>query len=167
MTRMVVMLGFDDDTDGRLRDAWGLVGATGPRHPPHLTVAVVDADLQSVVDVLAPFADATMWCPVSWAGLGVFPERGVTYAAPVVTAGLIGVHAALCGALHEAGLSLLDDRYLPGRWVPHATLCVGPSPSDAVEAASAALPMPDGRVDRVLLTPLADPAVLWSGRLAG
>lgn len=176
------MLGFDDATDATLRAVWqrlagaGLHHALDPRHRPHLSVAVVEVDDdREIVALLDQARRSLVAVPVEWAGLGVFPPtddggNGTVHAAPVVTAGLIGLQAELYGLLSSADLDVTGDHpfLVPGRWTPHSTLLTGLDEDGiaaAVVAALPAFPLPPGRVEDLVLAPKARDAEVWSGPL--
>jgi 2'-5' RNA ligase len=88
----------------------------------HVTLAVFpeDAPAASIDAVLCAIAPAWSALPVELVGFGVFPTaRPVLFLAPVVTAELLGRHAALFDALPAMRC---DPHYRPGAWVPHVTL---------------------------------------------
>jgi len=182
VSQVVVMLGFDDATDAALRAVWqrladaGLHHAVDPRHRPHLSVAVVEVDDDGeVVAELDEARRSLVAVPVEWAGLGVFPPtgdggNGTVHAAPVATAGLIGLQAELYGRLAGAGLDLTGEHpfLVPGRWTPHSTLLTDLDEDGiaaAVVAALPAFPIPSGRVEHLVLAPKARDTEIWSGPL--
>lgn len=94
---------------------------------PHVTLAVYeDLDPARLLDALGSFAAEEPPEPVSLASVGAFPgEERVVFLAPVVTRGLLALHAGF----HERFADLRERAsplYLPGGWVPHVTLSLAP-----------------------------------------
>ncbi|MBN9559378.1 MAG: 2'-5' RNA ligase family protein [Alphaproteobacteria bacterium] len=139
-----------------------------PAYPPHLTLALYQGDIQ-LDRLLSSLSDVVRnWggVPVSLAALGVFPADGVVWAAPVVTAALLDLHARLHAAL--PGASSHPD-YRPGAWIPHVTLWDGGEASPA-NALCAIMPLWTGpiagRADRLELVRFHPVEMLWSRSLA-
>src|SRR5690606_8369433 len=138
----VVELRFDDDLAHRVRALWQTLDAIGAggRGPdgepvPHVSLAVYD-DEDAVDPALAGrlvawLAARAAPIEIAFAGLGLFPtEENVLFLAPVVTPGLVDVHAAWHGVAAPLRAAC-RAHYLPGRWVPHCTLAMRGALADA------------------------------------
>lgn len=123
--RLAVELFFDRAASDRVRAVWHSIGSTLPERgaEPHLTLSVHDASVEALlVPLVQAFAQAVPAFPISIASIGTFPTlEGVVFAAPVVTSGLLALHANFHEKLSRAGL-FADTHYQPGHWVPHVTL---------------------------------------------
>jgi 2'-5' RNA ligase len=146
---------------GRIRQALGLPEL---EHPPHLTLSVLPEDAERPGLELAVFGVAVGWgtLPLVLAGLGLFPgEAPVIWAAPVPTAPLLALHAAMNASLARFGV---HPHYRPGAWVPHVTLGEGRHLGDASLAWHGPI---EARLERVELVAFPPPAVLRTEMLAG
>lgn len=126
------VLTFDHETEAAIRGLWQTMEDAGLpskmmhlNYPPHLTVITgEDTDVDGLEHVLREAAAGLAPVEVSFHSLGVFNSAdGVIYLAPVVTAPLLELHAALWEVFvpfvrEPSGL------YSPGSWVPHVTLNV-------------------------------------------
>jgi len=92
---------------------------------PHVSLAAFeDVDVAKLTEIVRDFAAHTARFTLRLSSVGMFPGReNVVFLAPVVTASLLEVHAALHARLAADGLSC-DPRYLPGAWVPHCAITV-------------------------------------------
>jgi 2'-5' RNA ligase len=132
-----VTLRLDADAAAHVRRLVAVLAADDLLHyAPHVTLAVYPDD--SNIDRLRHTVETLVaqWraLPVGFAGLGLFPgAASVLWVAPVVTAELLRLHAALLAALPTA-----HPHYAPGTWVPHVTL-VQQLADDRTAAAMAAL----------------------------
>jgi len=139
-----ILLHFDPATEALVRRAWETVrevtGSTflfdsGER--PHVTLAVyADADPASLEATLRTFRasplDVVLASAASFSG-----EEGVVFLAPVVDTDLLDLHRRW-----HAEVPGSHAWYVPGAWVPHATVgfhvpAVGP----ALDAARRHLPI--------------------------
>lgn len=111
---------LDPDTTAAVEALWSrlddahvpsLATRSPARHRPHISVTNV-ADTLPITPALIGAAEAMLGTPVRLPALGIF--------------------AGLESVLY---LAVVWEYYLPGRWVPHATLAMqldGPTPSRAV-----------------------------------
>jgi len=146
-----VELTLDVEAGTAVRHLWHAVADAGVADfmlrsgaAPHVTLAVYDdLDVEAYVTRLGAFAAATAPQPVRFASLGVFPNSGVVFLAPLVTPALLAVHARFHAEFAPPGASWAH--YLPGQWVPHCTLAMELAPdaiAPAVEVCRhAALPL--------------------------
>ena len=93
---------------------------------PHVTIAVFDElDAGRARDAFASFAAEETPEPITLYSPASFPtEEGVLYLAPVVTRGLLELHAGF----HERFAELdqpVGEYFFTGRWVPHVTVGLG------------------------------------------
>lgn len=146
MTQAVELL-LDASSEARVVAEWRRLDEAGLRsqaqHPgtsnrPHLTLAAV-ADLPAALDpVVAAACRGRLPLPARLGALVVFGGRRVTLARLVVPdAALLGLHAAVCAELDDAG-SLTEV----GRWVPHVTLALRMPPDQLGSAVDVLGPGP-------------------------
>jgi 2'-5' RNA ligase len=120
----------DERLDTAIRTAWRLlVDATLPSqaqhaHPsnrPHVTLAVVDDWDDGTTSALAS-AMSLLPVPLRIDGLRTFGQRRLSVVVSLaLDPELIAVHEAVHEIL-EANAWGVEERHLPGRWVPHLTL---------------------------------------------
>ena len=143
-----------------VRALWERLAAAGIPAPlkdmgvaPHITLAAYEElDPEAVQDAFRSFACEETPEPVTLTSVGTFPgDEGVVYLAPVVTRGLLALHAGF----HERFADHVEaayPHYLPGAWVPHVTLGLHLTPPQLAEAIALArtadLPI-TGRLDRL------------------
>ncbi|NTW97652.1 MAG: 2'-5' RNA ligase family protein [Oscillochloris sp.] len=126
----VIMLTFDDVTEGAIRGLWADLAATLGRTDigmaeirPHVTLlssrqmsAEVSAEIRQAV------AMHTAPIELYFESVSAFlsPE-GVVFLSPVVTTELLALQRATAAAAAGLGVEI-EDYYRPGSWVPHCTL---------------------------------------------
>ncbi len=153
-----IELFFDDATEAAVQQVWSALAERRiapylreSSNRPHVSLAVSERlDVAGCARALDAFAIATPGFPVTLASLGLFPSapEPVVFAAPVVTVGLLALHAEVCALL----ASVAQDPsayYLPGRWTPHCSLAVHFPPERVIPAIEVCqrLPLPlDGRI---------------------
>ena len=153
---------LDEDAAEAVRTLWRTLaeGTVPARYleldlKPHVTIAVFDElDPARARDAFASFAAEETPEPVSLYSPASFPtDEGVLYLAPVVTRGLLELHAGF----HERFAELdqpVGEYFFPGRWVPHVTLGLGLDDEQLARGFAllrkAALPI-DGHLDRLQL----------------
>ncbi len=123
----------DEELEQAVRDAWGQLADAGlpsqaghadPSNRPHVTVAVVD-DWDSGTTALLVGAMSHLPLPMSVEGLRTFGQRRLTLVASLaLTPELIVVHEAIHDIL-EANAWGVEQRHVPGGWIPHLTLARG------------------------------------------
>jgi len=98
---------------------------------PHISLAGFDQiALAQISARLADFAATTPAFAATLSSVGVFPNAGVVYLAPVVTQQLLTIHARFQRMLEPLGLSS-NPYYWPGSWIPHCTVGLN-LPVDAI-----------------------------------
>ncbi len=124
-----VELLLDVDAAERVRSLWERLTEAGIpsrlleiESTPHVTLAVYDdLDPDEARGPFTSFAAEETPEPVSLYSPGAFPgPEGVLYLAPVVTRGLLELHAGF----HERFAELDEPTgkyFFPGAWVPHVT----------------------------------------------
>jgi 2'-5' RNA ligase len=148
--RYAIELMLDDPPTRVLRSVKRRLAATldVPAPPvsadPHVTLGVCDTlDVERCQAVLADLALEPP-LPCRFDSLGIFAANPtVLFAAPVVTAELLALHATF----HERFRPIATGQsafYLPGRWVPHCTLAERVPPDLIADAVAIArtLPLP-------------------------
>lgn len=135
---------FDPVSERKIRGLWDALARAGlpsevntPGNAPHLTLAIYDRlDKIAAVDCLRHFAGKLATFPLGLASVGSFPgESGAVFLAPVVTAGLLALHAGLHDCLAAVEHEGAWEHYLPGAWVPHCTVALRlPDPEAVAEA---------------------------------
>jgi len=127
-----IELFLDPRTDRTIHDLWKEIAVAGVSSymldtdsTPHLTLSVCDSldpiafrpALEELASQMAPFR-------LVFSSLGVFKAAdSVVFLAPVVTAPLLSLHAAMHEVL-ERFTATPWAHYLPERWVPHCTLAM-------------------------------------------
>ena len=94
----------------------------GPNYPPHITLAVFEADIppDHLTERLRNLCRNVASFSVANSHFGVFPgEPAFVFLAPVVTKGLLNLHEQVVGALPA---KLIHQHHASGYWVPHITL---------------------------------------------
>jgi 2'-5' RNA ligase len=92
---------------------------------PHVSLAVLhDVDPAVLAGVVGPWAVKSRGFAMALSAVGVFPsDAGVIFLAPALSRELLEMHDVLYKTLCAAGLSV-DDYYVPGKWLPHCTICM-------------------------------------------
>lgn len=102
-------------------------------HRPHITLSAYDVeDVEASAKILANFASKVKAFPLRLHYLGIFPEKGVLFLAPLPTAALFQVQSALQTQYQEP--VKYPEHLTPDSWTPHCTLAVGLKPADLAEA---------------------------------
>ncbi|MDF1699636.1 MAG: 2'-5' RNA ligase family protein [Planctomycetota bacterium] len=129
----VLELLLDESAAARVRTIWEDLAAAGlPHHgleletAPHVTIAVFeDLDPIEARSAFASFAAEETPEPITLYNPAAFPTaEGVLFLAPVVTRGLLELHAGF----HERFAALdqpVGEYFFPGNWVPHVTMGLG------------------------------------------
>lgn len=129
----VVELLLDENAADKVRALWQRLADAGlpSRYldlelTPHVTIAVFDElDPVQARDAFASFAAEETPEPISLYSPASFPtDEGVLYLAPIVTRGLLELHAGF----HERFAELdqpVGEYFFRGRWVPHVTVGLG------------------------------------------
>jgi hypothetical protein len=124
-----IELYFDPQTEARVRALWAGLSQAGlpspleiSRYRPGLTMMVAPSFQRApLIEALRELAFQQPVLPLTFSSLGVFPQSGALFLAPVVTEPLLRLHQAvwqrLCGLATEA-----RPNYAPGFWVPHCSL---------------------------------------------
>jgi 2'-5' RNA ligase len=122
-------LALDDRAARAVRRAWEELADAGITYMvrsgarPHVSLGVWDTiDRVAFEAELARFAVETMPVPITLATVGRF-SADVVYLAPIVTAGLIELHADAHRRFAPHGAAPWQH-YAPGAWVPHCTLAL-------------------------------------------
>ena len=123
----VLVLRFDYKLSTKLeQDQSNLAGAAlrGKETliPPHMSLFTFEQVHPGILgEIIKPWSEKQKQLLISLASLGFFKQKGTFFAAPVITKEMIAFHTDLynlIGDLHTTEIS----PYLPGKWVPHATL---------------------------------------------
>jgi 2'-5' RNA ligase len=133
MRPLAIELGFDAQSDRRLRQLWSRLatlhrGSTrselGIR--PHVTLALFrDQEPEGLSGVAASLARELAPFPLALTMAGRFPgSEGVVYLKPAACAELDRAHATLDRLLAGAR-DLVHAYYRPGAWQPHCTMALG------------------------------------------
>ncbi len=90
---------------------------------PHLTLAAYDElDVDKAEQALGPVVAQLSPCCLTLSHLGLFTgERHVVFVAPTVTSDLLLMHSSIHELCNKWG-SNPYPHYVPGQWVPHATI---------------------------------------------
>ncbi|GAA5530988.1 hypothetical protein Hgul01_04812 [Herpetosiphon gulosus] len=113
--------------------------------------------------VLGRFVQAQQALPIRLHALGLFPETGVVFLAPRVTASLLTLHTTLlaaCASVEDAPLAYAHHLGV-NTWMPHCTLARGQTLSQAtsiVATCSRHWQAIDGMIDGIGI--LIPPAVI-------
>ncbi len=101
---------------------------------PHISLAGFDQiDLAQISARLADFAATTPAFAITLSAIGIFPNAGIVYLAPVVTQQLLTIHSRFQRMLEPLGLPS-NAYYWPGNWIPHCTVGLQ-VPADKIGAA--------------------------------
>ena len=155
----------------RLADAGIESSLLDIRSRPHLTLAIFDeVRLEEMEPGLESFARDIPPFPVAFWSLGAFgAPRGVVVLAAGVTQRLLEIHAAFHRRFGGLGTRPWGV-YLPGRWVPHATLATG-VPERALPKAfalAAEVPLPiEGTVRELAVVKFPPAEYLYTCELTG
>ena len=124
----VILLNLDTVGAARVRqiqkrlEKAGLGPAMSDAIPPHVTLAAFgQIEPDATIGALAAFFDERTPQPLQFDILATFPETGVLHAAPLVTAGLLALHADLHAALAPTTRNPYAY-YRPDAWHPHCTV---------------------------------------------
>ncbi|GKX34043.1 MAG: hypothetical protein MnENMB40S_16610 [Rhizobiaceae bacterium MnEN-MB40S] len=105
----------------------------GPNYPPHITLAVFEADIPAdhLTERLSNLCKNMASFSVANSHFGVFPgEPAYVFLAPVVTKAFLNLHEQVVGALPT---KLIHQHHACGSWVPHITLAsVRENPMEAL-----------------------------------
>lgn len=119
-----VVLRFDEQTESRALGYMESVAVEymlSHRIPPHVTFAVFTKENETGLRaLLTDFAERLGAFDMAFASVAAFVPQ-VLFLAPVTTARLLALHAAMNQALAGA-VSVRNPFYLPDRWVPHMAL---------------------------------------------
>lgn len=114
-----------EDIANRIADIHPSHRPEGSEIRPHITLgACDDLDIERCEAILSGLSEMIATPPLTchFGSLGTFgTDPAVLFVAPVVTAGLLELHAWF----HEQFAPIASQQsafYLPGRWVPHCTL---------------------------------------------
>lgn len=147
-----IELFLDDSSSDAIRQIWHELARTSVSPSmrdsgahPHVTLVVADrVDVAGTERFLKEFAANEPALPLTFSSLGIFPaDPAVAFLGPVVTPRLLDLHARFYRNV-ESLAQAPWPYYLPGRWVPHATLAMDLS-IDAISSvveASRRLPLP-------------------------
>ena len=134
----VLQLSFDKETDALFRSLWQGIKDAGLPSPmlekpatPHITLSFGDGvDVGSLTGALSQTLADKSSLELVFAALGTFAnEKGVVFAAPVVTTNLLALHRQVQGCMHKhAGSTSAYSEV--DRWVPHCTLTMHLTPSE-------------------------------------
>lgn len=142
---------FDSQTDAAIRAAWKTIAGNGATaaapppsrmlaldYPPHLSLLICEKlDLPGTRAALLDWLAAQPPLVVDFPALGIFPgDEGVIYLAPTVSRALLDFHAGLW-ALLAPYIQGPAPLYRPGVWVPHVTLDLELTPTQAAAAIEA------------------------------
>ncbi len=126
---------FDARTERSIVDLWlalaeegiELTGLSG--HRPHITIGAYETDdVAAYCAVLEKFADARDAFLIRFTAIGIFPQYGVAFLAPVVTDALLALHRGVQASVGELGRPPYHDTLLPDAWTPHCTIVNGADP---------------------------------------
>lgn len=125
---LAVCLLFDARTDHALRRLWrriedlgvqSLHSHTHGKHVPHLSYAVVQGDIDRLVDAVTLLPDEGP-STLRFDALGMF-RRSRPWLVPGLTRDIAARQERVVEAVESAGADL-HAHYRPGVWVPHCTL---------------------------------------------
>lgn len=123
---------IDGPLAASIRECWelletelGVSAAANLLPAPHVTWVGFDhVDLHRASSLIANVADDTGAIEVVGGGLGVFgTERPIVHVPIVKSPAMTALHQRLCSGLKLDGRDVAA-RYLPDRWMPHATLAL-------------------------------------------
>jgi 2'-5' RNA ligase len=125
----VIMLTFDEVTEGAIRGLWADLAATlgikigMVEIQPHVTLLSsrqMSAEVSAEIRQTAAMRTAPIELYFESVGAFLSPE-GVAFLSPVVTTELLALQRATAAAAAGLGVEI-EDYYRPGSWVPHCTL---------------------------------------------
>ena len=94
------------------------------RHRPHITLSAYDVeDVEASIETLAKFTSQIKTFPLRLHYLGIFPEKGVLFLAPMPTTQLFDTQRAL--QKHFRYPVKYPDHLTADNWTPHCTLATG------------------------------------------
>lgn len=140
-TTIFLTLYFDPATEQAIHRLWHVLADAGISvpgihgHRPHITLAAYDTtDWTTYQQLLGKFTQSQQAFPIRLHALGIFPETGVVFLAPRVTAPLITLHSALLTACAALGSAPLKYAHHLGEsvWMPHCTLARGQTPTQVL-----------------------------------
>lgn len=89
--------------------------------PPHISLQSYEgANPAELKMAVSPLAEQAKAIPLTFGSLGFFKQRGTFFASPAMTNALSVFHQAINLTTRE--FSGQQAYYLPGSWVPHATI---------------------------------------------
>jgi 2'-5' RNA ligase len=121
------------------------VPAVGPdRYHPHITLVAFETGERSVdafTEALPELVRGRARFSMLLGALGIFPERGVLFLAPVPTLALLALHSAAVQRFDAPAWPPLHEDFLaPGRWVPHVTLATRLLPTELAMGVAECVP---------------------------
>ncbi|WP_110514176.1 2'-5' RNA ligase family protein [Herpetosiphon llansteffanensis] len=137
-TTIFLTLYFDPATEQAINRLWHILADAGipvpgiNGHRPHITIAAYDTtEYTPYQQLLGHFSQSQHAFPIRLHALGIFPETGVVFLAPRVTAPLLSLHTALLTACATIGSTPLKYAHHLGdsNWMPHCTLARGQTPA--------------------------------------
>ena len=137
----VLQLTFDKETDALFRSLWQAVKDAGLPNPmldkpatPHITLSFGNnTDVDGLAKELSQTLKNRTSLELTFASLATFAnEKGVIFAAPVVTAELLGLHRQTQACVLRHADSTKNHSEVD-RWVPHCTLTMNLTPAEVVE----------------------------------
>lgn len=137
-----ICLFFDDEMDESIRRLWSSLADQGvcsempdARWRPHITLSGCNQlDISAYLATLQEFAAVTSVLPVVMSSVGFFASQNSTlFLAPTVSRALLDLHDRHHSVAARFALQM-SPHYLPGRWVPHATIALNLPPDFLVQA---------------------------------
>ena len=90
--------------------------------PPHISLFSFEQINPEVLrDRLKKWSEKQKQINISFSSIGFFKQQGTFFLAPVVQNELISFHTEVFNLISDLHTSSISP-YLPGKWVPHATL---------------------------------------------
>jgi 2'-5' RNA ligase len=138
--RYSVEIHFDRESGERIRQMIAAVGeqlGVGVLNEiesrPHVSLAVLeDVDPAVLSGIVERWAAGRRGFGMALSAVGSFPgDTGVIFVAPAMSPELLEMHESVYAALCAAGLHV-EDYYVPGKWVPHCTVCMN-APRERME----------------------------------
>ena len=123
----VLVLRFDYKLSTKLeQDQRNLAGAAlrGKETliPPHMSLFTFEQVHPGILgEIIKPWSERQKQLLISLTSLGFFKQKGTFFAAPVITKEIVEFHTDLYNLIADLHTTEISP-YLPGKWVPHATL---------------------------------------------